>query len=388
MGPQEADSFRDRRAAYVHIPFCSAVCPYCDFAVVAGRDDLTGRYIEALIAEIGMSAPLGELAAVYFGGGTPSHVSPDLLGRALVELGHKHGLDSSAEVSAEINPEDFSVELGIALKGLGFNRLSFGAQSLDNRILASLGRRHQAEQVLAAVASARDAGFENVSIDLIFGTPGESERSWSRTLESTVELGVDHVSCYALTVEPGTPLGRAVGAGAAAPDSDLQADYYERADATLTAAGYQRYEVSNWSRSGRECHYNLVVWAQGSYEAYGNGAHRFVDGRRERNIRHLDTYVETVESGRRPVAGGELVAGWEAEIDRLFVGLRRTVGAVAGRGGKAMLASDHGRLLAELGVLEARSGRLRVAKPLLTDEVHRAVLSLAPPENHTGTDNV
>jgi oxygen-independent coproporphyrinogen-3 oxidase len=376
----DVDRFSRTPAAYVHVPFCSAVCPYCDFAVVAGADHLAERYLEAVVAEIGMSDSWRPLESVYFGGGTPSHVAPALLGRVLDALSRHHGIVEGAEVSLEANPEDFDTAQGAELRSIGYNRVSFGAQSFDDVVLADLGRRHRAGDIVRSVTQAREAGFANLSLDLIFGSPVETDRSWQSTVRSALSLDPDHVSCYALTVEPGTTLARQVRSGAAAPDPDVQADRYEAADAFLTGSGLERYEVSNWSKPGVECRYNLTVWAQGEYEAYGNGAHRFRDGVRSHNVRRLEAYLSRVEAGERPTAGGEPVEGWDGEIDRLFVGLRRSVGVASGPGTDALLLSSGGDLLVRERVIELREGRLVVGRPLLTDEVHRQVLDLAPPE--------
>lgn len=252
--------------------------------------------------------------------------------------------------------------------------MSFGAQSFDPSVLACLGRRHTPSRIAAAVTAARAEGFRSISVDLIFGTPGEGLTSWRSTVEQALELGTDHVSCYALTVERGTPLGRAVASGEPAPDPDLQADQYELADALLTGAGLVRYEVSNWSRPGHACRYNLAVWAQGEYEAFGNGAHGFRHGSRYRNVRRLDAYIDRVEGGQSPRAGDEPLT--EPEQDRLFVGLRRAAGVSDGPGVKALVGSPDGRRLLAAGVVDHSDGRLRVIRPLLTDEVERAVLGL------------
>jgi len=380
MTPEQADALAAVAAAYVHIPFCSRVCPYCDFAVVAGQDGLAGRYADALCAEIELSPTWRPLGSVYFGGGTPSHVAPELLGRVLRAIEARHGLAPGAEVSLEANPEDFTVDRAVVLRRSGFNRVSFGAQSFDPAVLRALGRRHRPEEIEGSVEAAREAGFENLSLDLIYGTPGETAGSWEESLGRALALGPDHISCYALTVEGGTPLSRAVRAGAAAPDPDVQADRYLVADQLLAEAGYLRYEVSNWARPGRECRYNLTVWAQGEYEAYGNGAHGHRRGRRFRNIRRLEAYLKAVESGRSPRAGEDAVAGWEAELDRLFVGLRRAVGVAPGPGVEAFCASEEGRALAGAGVVVQQSSRLVVVNPLLTDEVLRTVLDLEAPD--------
>ncbi|HEX7099146.1 MAG TPA: radical SAM family heme chaperone HemW [Acidimicrobiia bacterium] len=376
--PQLADSAADAATAYVHVPFCARVCPYCDFAVVAGRDDLMDRYADAVVTEIGMAPPWRCLDALYVGGGTPSRFGSGRLARVVDAVRGRFGLADGAEVTLEANPEDWTPQLATALLAAGFTRVSFGAQSFSDAVLLSLGRRHLAPDVVAAVAVARREGFPSINVDLIFGTPGETIDSWRATVEAAVELDVDHVSCYALTVEKGTPLSRAVAQGAPAPDPDLQADQYELAAELLAAAGYVRYEVSNWARPGHPCLYNLVVWAQGEYEAFGNGAHGFRRGRRFRNVRRVDAYLQKVETGELPRAGEEVVSGWGAELDRLFVGLRRAAGVADGPGVEAFLGSEDGRRLLDLGIVEHIGGRLRVVRPLLTDAVERVVLSSTP----------
>jgi oxygen-independent coproporphyrinogen III oxidase len=391
MSVADVDIHASKAAAYVHIPFCSAVCPYCDFAVVAGAEDRIDRYIDAIVAEIEVSEPWRVLDTVYFGGGTPSHVSPHLLDRILGVLRARHGIANDAEISLEANPEDFSEERADQLLAAGFNRVSFGAQSFDDVVLARLGRRHRAVDIVGSVDNARRAGFTNVSVDLIFGTPEESEESWASSLQGVIDIRPDHVSCYALTVEPGTPLHREVRAGADAPDPDVQADRYEVAERLLPMAGLERYEVSNWARLGQECRYNLVVWAQGEYEAYGNGANRFLDGVRSHNVRRLDAYMDRVERGLRPIAGADPIEGWDVEIDRLFVGLRRSAGVGTGPGVESLIQTSGGQMLLREGIIEVAGGRLMVRRPLLTDEVHRQVLDLDPPQGWvepTNPDNL
>lgn len=374
------DAFAERAGAYIHIPFCGAICPYCDFAVVAGRDGVVDRYLAAVQTEIRADRSWRQLDAVYFGGGTPSRVPAASLGRVIDVVRSAHGIAPDAELTLEANPEDFTSETARTMRGAGFNRVSFGAQSFDSRVLLALGRRHRPDEIVESVANARSAGFENVSVDLIYGTPAESMQSWKESLTQAMSAEPDHVSCYALTVEPGTELWRQVRDGASAPDPDLQVDRFLMADEILPGAGLVRYEVSNWSRPGMECVYNSIVWAQGEYVAYGNGAHRFREGERSGNLRRLDSYLSAVESGSSPVAGSELVDGWEAELDRLFVGLRRVVGVELGIGGQALLQSASGKHLTEAGVIEVVDGRLRIVNPMLTDEVLRAVVDLNPQE--------
>jgi oxygen-independent coproporphyrinogen-3 oxidase len=375
--PGAADAAAARYGAYAHLPFCRRVCPYCDFAVVAGREDLVERYVAALVSEAGAGVPFpGPLDAAFFGGGTPSRVAPEGLRRVLRALEQRFGLAPGAEVSLEANPEDWSAPLAEGLAAAGFNRLSLGAQSFDAGVLSALGRRHRPEQAEQAVAAAREAGFASVSLDLICGTPGESAASWRTSVGRALAAGVDHLSVYALTVEHGTALSRAVAAGAPAPDPDRQAEQWEEAARLAAAAGMVRYETSNFARPGHACLYNLITWAQGEYEGFGAGAHRHRGGARSWNLRRVDRYIERREAGESAVAGEETLGPWERERERLVLGLRRAAGVVAGEGGRRLEESAAGRRLAAAGILERVGGRLRVARPLLGDEVSRAVLAL------------
>ncbi len=378
-----ADAAASWRAAYVHLPFCRRRCPYCDFAVVTpgdGNGDGPDAYVAALVAEIGMEAAWGPLDAVNFGGGTPSLTPPDHLERILAALDARFGFTDGVEVSLEANPEDWSDVLARRLLDLGFTRVSFGVQSFDVGVLGSLGRLHGPEEAEAVVSSAMGTGFPSVGLDLIFGTPAETMTSWEATVQRALALAPDHLSAYALTVEPGTALSRAVGAGAPSPDPDDQADKYEHLEAAAAEAGLVRYEVSNYARPGHPCRYNLVTWAHGEYVAFGLGAHDHRDGSRGRNLRRLDRYLEAVAAGVRPRRGTESLDGWSREQERLMVGLRRTAGVRPGKVGTALLASDAGRRLLDAGVVAVDAGRLRVVTPLLTDAVVRTVLSLAPGE--------
>lgn len=373
-----ADAAHAWSTAYVHVPFCARVCPYCDFAVSVGSDHLAGRFVDAVVAEIEAAPAWPALDAVYLGGGTPSRLSAEQAARILRALRSRPGLAADAQVSLEANPEDWIPAHSAALRSAGFNRVSLGAQSFDDDVLRRLGRVHSAEDTRRAVAASRIAGYASVNLDLIFGTAGETLESWRATLEEALLLQPDHVSCYALTVELGTRLGREVAAGAAAPDPDLQADMYELAVELLGAAGMVRYEVSNWARPGHECRYNLAVWAGAEYLAFGPAAHRHIGGIRSRNLRRLSDYLEEVEAGRSPARGDEHLDGWGAEVERVFLGLRRTAGVEAGRAGLALAGSAEGRRLLDAGVLAVEGERLVVRRPLLTDAAERALLSLSP----------
>ena len=364
--------------AYVHIPFCARVCPYCDFTVVAGRDDVIDRYLAALHLDIASAAPWRPLDAVFVGGGTPSRVGPVLLAAVLDQIRRHHGIAEGAEVTLEANPEDIDDTAAAALVEAGFTRISLGVQSFDDAVLIDLGRMHDASVAAAGARAALGAGFGSVSIDLIFGSPAESSESWERTVRTAVELAPHHVSTYSLTVEPGTVLWRQVRGGAPGPDGDVQADRWESAGEILSAAGFERYEVSNHARPGHHCRYNSAVWAHAEYLAFGVGAHGYRHGVRTVNVRRLDTYVDRVERGIGPVQASDPVVGWAKEQERLFVGLRRAGGVEPGPVGDALLASEAGRRLVEHGVVTVSGDRLIVSRPLLTDEVLRTVLALEP----------
>jgi oxygen-independent coproporphyrinogen-3 oxidase len=368
------DAAANKAAAYVHIPFCARVCPYCDFNVVAGKEHLVDRYTEALVTEVGRSTPWRPLDAVAFGGGTPSRVPVRQLGRILEAIEDRFGLSDAAEISLEVNPEDWSPRLATELLEAGFTRVSFGVQSFDPRTLTSLGRIHTPAQAVAAVANAVEAGL-SVNVDLIFGTPGETLEEWVTNVRSAISLGLDHLSVYALTVERGTALSRAIAAGASPPDEDLQAAEYEAVEGLV--GGLERYEVSNYAVSGRECVYNMITWAQGEYLGFGAGAHGHRDRTRTRNVRRIDAYLDRMARGDSPIQGTERLDPWGREQERLVLGIRRTAGVVAGRGGEALLDSAWGERLVDAGVIAAREDRLVVLRPLLTDEVSRAVLALS-----------
>ncbi len=259
----------------------------------------------------------------------------------------------------------------------GSNRVSFGVQSLDPTVLAALGRFHSPEQAKGAIRAARSAGFATVNVDLIYGTPEESNESWRRSVDGVLALEVDHLSAYALTVERGTGLSRAVLAGAPAPDPDQQADRFEYVAAAANAAGLIRYEVSNWSGIGHACRYNLSTWMMGEYVAFGTGAHDHRHGARSRNVRRLDAYLSQVEGGTRPRSGSERLDGFESERERFMVGLRLAAGVEQGAIGPPFLESHDGRRLAEAGVIGTSGRRVVVRTPLLTDLVARSVLSVS-----------
>jgi oxygen-independent coproporphyrinogen-3 oxidase len=374
--PELADAAASWVSAYVHVPFCRSVCPYCDFAVVAGRDDSFGRYVDALVAEIGRTRPFDRpLDALHVGGGTPTALPPEAIGRIVAAIAERHGLEEGAEVAVEANPEDVDLATARRLAEDGVTRLSLGVQSFDPAVLASLGRSHTPDGARAAIDAALDA-IGSVSVDLMLGTPGESAASWERSVGAALERGVHHLSAYALTVEPGTPLFRSVADGDPAPDGDDQADKWEAATDIAAAHGLVRYETSNHARPGHHSRYNLSTWGQADYHGMGVAAHRHRDGARSWNVRRLDGYLERIEAGADPTAGAERLDDDAREVERVLLGVRRTAGVEPGAAGAALRASEWGRRLVEAGVVTAE-GRLVVLRPLLGDEVARALLALS-----------
>ncbi len=303
-GPAGAAS-PDPLGVYVHIPFCAARCDYCDFATWTDRGGLIDGYVDACVTDLTRRVDAGELVTattVFFGGGTPSLLPAPALTRILDAIPRVAG----AEVTVECNPDSVDRAKLTAYRAAGVNRCSFGVQSLRPHVLAALGRTHDPHRVTRAVAAARDAGFERFNLDLIYGAVGESLDDWRATLDAALELEPPHVSAYALTIEPATPLGRRVAAGATPPpDEDDQAEKYELADAAFAAVGLEWYEISNWAQPGQACRQHLLYWSQGDYLGVGCAAHGHRDGIRTWNVHTPERYCERITAGRTPVAGGE-----------------------------------------------------------------------------------
>jgi putative oxygen-independent coproporphyrinogen III oxidase len=367
----------ERAGLYVHIPFCLTRCGYCDFNAYAGLDHLAAPYVDALRHEAALTANDWEgvpFASIFFGGGTPTTLSSETIGMLVNTFREGFVLSPDPETTCEANPDTVDVPSLKGLRHAGVNRLSIGVQSFDADVLASLQRIHSADSARRAYGAARNAGFENVNLDLIYGAEGESLDSWRGTLEEAVALRPEHLSCYALTIEPNTMLGRQVAAGIArAPDPDRQADMYELACDTLSSAGYLHYEVSNWALPGRECLHNLGYWEGRPYLGLGAGAHSFRAGRRWWNLRPPHQYMETLSEHRLPVGGEESIRDEDGKLEALLLGLRldRGVpqtwvppqvaedlverGLARARGSKFAL-TDRGMLLASEVVLAVEAG--------------------------------
>jgi oxygen-independent coproporphyrinogen-3 oxidase len=331
---------RDHFGVYVHVPFCSSRCHYCDFVTYTGMEGLRRPYAAALLAEADLAvAGLGPapptVTSVFVGGGTPTLLPTGDLARVLDRLRALLPHAPGAEVTVEANPETVDRAVADGLVAAGVTRVSMGAQSFDDRVLAALGRTHGAARVGEALAALRAAGVAAVNLDLIYGCPGEDDASWAATLATAVGLGPEHLSAYALGIEPATRFGRLVAAGRmTAPDDDLLADRYEAACAALAAAGYAHYEVSNWAREpaagpwlpAHASRHNLTYWRRGRYLGLGAGAHEFDGASRSWNVAGVPAYLQAVRAARRPTAGRERLGAAEARFEALALRLRTADG--------------------------------------------------------------
>jgi putative oxygen-independent coproporphyrinogen III oxidase len=342
---------------YVHVPFCLTRCGYCDFHAYAGLDALRPRYLRGLLREAALAAPAWsgvEVVSVFLGGGTPTTMAPADLRALIAHLRERFDIVVDAEITIEANPDTVDPSCLSALLEAGIVRLSIGAQSFDPAVLASLERVHQPASVRAAFAAARHAGYANVNLDLIYGADGETTDSWEATLRAAVDLAPEHVSAYALTVEPATPLGRAVATGAIpAPDPDLQADMFGLACEVLGGAGYRHYEVSNWAKPGYECRHNLGYWERRPYLGLGAGAHSYRDDHRWWNTRPPEEYLERVERGEPPVGGEEFLEPSDAFLEEVFLRMRILEGIPA-----SWVDPETAEPFLEAGLLEDRLGQL------------------------------
>ncbi len=291
---------------YVHIPFCATKCPYCDFNTYAGIEAMMGPYLAALRSEIELWGEMLDgpgLETVFFGGGTPSYLPPGSLGMLLDAIRGSFGLADEAEVTAEANPDDLDEGKLASLLEAGVNRLSIGVQSLDDGLLKVLGRRHSAREAIDAFRAARGAGFDNVSIDLMYGLPDQTLEQWGATLDKALEERPSHISMYCLTLEGGTPMERDAAAGRIpVPDGDLAADMYLAAEIQTAGAGLRHYEISNWAIPGRESRHNLLYWRNRPFLGVGPGAHSYLDGHRFHNIRSPREYIRKLTPGESPIS--------------------------------------------------------------------------------------
>ncbi len=315
---------------YVHIPFCISKCRYCDFNSQVAAEPLRRQYHAAVGEQLQrlLGGPIPYcISTVFFGGGTPTIYSSADLAHLLAIIVANGELDTPAEVSCEANPDTVDVDKLMALRAAGFNRLSLGVQSLDDEQLRLLGRTHDAGTALAAAAAAREA-FDNLSLDIIYGIPGQTARSWSATLDGIIALRPDHISAYGLMIEHDTPLHMMVASGQLQPLSDTTyAEFYTQAQRAFAAAGYLQYEISNFARPGYECRHNLSYWRNESYLGCGAGAAAYLDGVRSINIADPGDYCAAVGEGRSVIASAEQLDAVHRAGETIMLALRTAAGA-------------------------------------------------------------
>jgi oxygen-independent coproporphyrinogen-3 oxidase len=357
------------RAAYVHIPFCAHHCGYCDFAIAVGDDDLRDRYLDALAAELASLGQPQPVDTLFLGGGTPSHLSAAQLERLLGILLRWLPLRPGFEFSIEANPDSLPADKIAVLADHGVNRVSLGAQSFQPRLLRALERDHTADEVPRAVERVRGR-IDGVSLDLIFGVPGQTLTEWQDDLRRALELRPDHVATYGLTYEKGTPLWKERQRGTVRPlDEEAELALYACAIDTLEAAGFEHYELSNFARPGHRCRHNGTYWANWAYFGFGMGAARYVNGRRELNTRNLHAYLERMLAGQSPTFQTEKLPPEERARETLALGLRRAAGV--GRNAfheqtgfdlDALAGAAIGRHV-ELGLLRDDGERVSLTRP-------------------------
>ena len=372
---------------YVHIPFCETKCPYCDFNTYAQIESLMPSYVAALVTEVEILGDrLGRpgVGTVFFGGGTPSYLPAAEIGKVIEAVRAAFEVTPDAEVTLEANPDDLTASKLAVYRELGVNRLSIGVQSLDDKLLTLIGRRHSASEAIGAYRSAVEAGFQNVSIDLMYGLPHQTIADWQDTLVEAAELDPPHFSMYCLTLEGGTPMEQSVKSGRLPkPDSDLAADMYVLAEEHLSGLGYRHYEISNWATPGFEGQHHLTYWRNQPYLGVGPGAHSYLQAHRFSNLKSPREYIRRLADGVEPprISGGlnpdsigaVPVVDMVDPIDRrtemaetMMLGLRLDTGVgmsdFAARFGIAP-TQVYGDIIAELdsvGLLEAVDGSLRL----------------------------
>jgi len=355
---------------YIHVPFCLARCAYCDFNSYAGQEDLFDVYVRALVREMEAAAPT-RAGSVYVGGGTPTVLPVTLLAEILGAARRRFALEGDVEVSIEANPGTVDTAVLGMLRELGVNRLSLGVQSLDEDELRLLGRIHSAKEAIGAYRAARQAGLENVNLDLIYGLPGQSLAAWQASLSRALDMEPEHLSLYALSLEEGTPLAARVLRGELpVPDPDLAAEMYEWAEAACDAAGYAHYEISNWAREPRfRCRHNLATWRNEPYLGFGAGAHSWAGGRRWWNVARPAEYVARVMAGESPVDGVEEIPPALERAETTILGLRLLEEGLRlerfrerfGSGVRRHYAAELDELTA-LGLVELDDERLRLTR--------------------------
>lgn len=378
--------FAPARAAYVHVPFCRHRCGYCNFTLIAGRDDLIERYLRALAKELMLLGERRPVDTLFFGGGTPTHLPPPQLAQLFELVREWFVLQPGFEFSVEANPLDLTAQRCAVLQQAGVSRISLGAQSFSQRKLMILERDHSSSQIGEAFRAAAQVA-NSVSLDLIFGVPDETLAEWENDLQQALALHPQHISTYGLTIEKGTTFFPRVSRGELTPaNEDTAAAMYERTIDVLTAAGYEHYEVSNFALPGQLCRHNETYWLGRGYFAVGPGAARYVNGVREMNHRSTTAWLQRLEQNESPVAESEELGSEDRARERLVFGLRRLAGIderdFAQETGFTIEFLGGGALqrFVQQGFLERRDGTLRLTHRglLISDSLWPYLLSSDP----------
>ena len=322
-------------AFYIHIPYCVKRCGYCDFntytpselKITEGLAQISNSYIDLLLMEIKAAksqvSQSANVPSIFFGGGTPSLMQSDDIGRVISTIISEFTLLPDAEITMECNPDTVTKESLAAFRAVGVNRVSFGMQSAVKHVLATLDRTHNPENLLQVTTWAKEVGFSEISVDLIYGTPGESLADWQTSIDAALTLPITHISAYALIIEEGTKLAAQIKRGEVAQvDDDLTAEKYLVADKAFTAAGFEWYELSNWAKSGSLSKHNLAYWSGDNWWGAGPGAHSHLNGKRFWNVKHPNLYKERVLANQSPVADSEVLEELQIESERLMLSLR------------------------------------------------------------------
>lgn len=366
-------------ALYIHFPFCRRKCNYCSFVSYPGRETDIPAYVSALKQELALRADGKRIHTIYFGGGTPSLLSAEQMEGILLAIRSLSTVDNKAEITVEANPGTVDEPYLTAIRKLGINRLSLGVQSFNGSELVILGRIHTAKEARKAVRSARNAGFTNLNIDLIYGVPGQTISDWQNALAEALELNPEHFSLYSLTLEGNEPMCGTIERGELpAINPDLSAEQYELAEDLLAARGYQHYEISNWAKEGYQCRHNLVYWQGLPYLGVGAAAHSYLDGHRFANTADLDKYLNTFSSNAQLVPELNEEINPELQLaEAIILGLRMSQGvsldSIRSRFGIDLL-SQYDRQVGNLtgsGLLECTEGCIRLTRRgrLLGNEV-------------------
>lgn len=349
----------DPVAVYLHTPFCPSKCGYCDFNSYAMEGEIIARTVTAILKEIEQSPHLGRPAkTIFFGGGTPTFLSAGDLGRLLDAVMKAHPPTSDCEITSEANPGTVDSQKFGAMRRAGFNRISIGAQSFRDDELHRLGRAHSSREIERAVKSARDAGFENINLDLMFALPEQLKTMWKNNLWRSIELGTEHLSLYCLTIEGNTRFYKLFLKGLLnLPDDSGQIEMYDLAVEMAQAAGFQQYEISNFAKPGKECRHNLCYWRCEEYVAYGPGAVERIGDRRWTHVKHPKLYCERIESNGDLACESETLNAETLRFERIMLGLRLNEGIPIADADKGGLAEATAR-----GWIEIENGVMRLTK--------------------------